>query len=158
MLQKKSTARENEAQCDVAARDVWTRGVNTVLDVRVFNPLAPSYRSLAPTQIYKKLENEKKGKYAERVVQVEKGTFTPMVFSSLGGCGVEASRLIKRMAEMLADKQSVDKAGATNLIKTKLAFSVLKSAVLCIRGTRSSKCRRAEVEIDAAMEINAASL
>jgi hypothetical protein len=158
VLQKRSTTRENEARCDVAARDVWTRGVNTFLDVRVFNPLAPSYRSLAPAQIYKKLENEKKGKYAERVVQVEKGTFTPIVFSSLGGCGVEASRLIKRMAEMLADKQSVDKAGATNLIKTKLAFSVLKSAVLCIRGTRSSKCRRAEVEIDAAMEINAASL
>ena len=147
-FKKRATTREDEARCDVAARDIWTRGVKTFLDVRVFNPIAPSYRSLAPAQIYKRLENEKKGKYGERVVEVEKGTFTPMVFSALGGCGTEASRFIKRIAEMLAEKQDTHKAATTNLVRTKLAFSVLRSAVLCIRGTRSVK-KSFEADIDA---------
>jgi hypothetical protein len=156
-FQRRSTTRENEARCDIAARNVWTNGVKTFLDVRIFNPIAPSYRSLAPTQIYKRLENEKKRKYGERIVEVEKGTFTPMVFSSLGGCGIEASRLMKRVGEMMAEKQDANKAATMNLIRTKLSFSVVKSAVLCIRATRSMRRRwRDDEEIDVAVDAQTA--
>ena len=155
LFQRKSTTRDNEARCDVAARNVWTNGVNTFLDIRIFNPIAPSYRNLAPNSIYKRLESEKKGKYGERVVEVEKGTFTPMVFSSLGGCGVEASRLIKRVAELMAEKQDVNKSATMNLIRTKISFSVLRSAVLCVRATRSMR-RRDEEEIDVAVDAQTA--
>ena len=51
----------------------------TFIDVRIFNPIAPTYRSLAPNQVYKRLETEKRNKYGERIVEVGKGTFTPMV-------------------------------------------------------------------------------
>ena len=81
-----------------------------------------------------------------------------MVFSALGGCGAEASRFIKRIAEMLAEKQDTHKAATTNLVRTKLAFSVLRSAVLCIRGTRSVKKSSLVSDIDAVMEIQAAQL
>ena len=38
-----------------------------------------------PKQIYKKHENEKKRQYAERVMEIEQGTFTPLVFTTIGG-------------------------------------------------------------------------
>ena len=37
-----------------------------------------SYRDLTPKQMYKKHEHEKKRQYAERVMEIEQGTFTPL--------------------------------------------------------------------------------
>ena len=34
-----------------------------------------------------------------RVLEIERGTFTPVVFSTTGGMGIEASKLMKRIAE-----------------------------------------------------------
>ena len=33
------------------------------------------------------------------VLEIERGTFTPVVFSTTGGMGIEASKLLKRIAE-----------------------------------------------------------
>ena len=53
------------------------------------HPNADSYRDLTPKQIYKKHENEKKRQYAERVMRIEQGTFTPLVFTTSGGMADE---------------------------------------------------------------------
>ena len=45
-----------------------------------FGCVSLSYRDLTPKQIYKKHENEKKRQYAERVMEIEQGTFTPPSF------------------------------------------------------------------------------
>ena len=42
-----------------------------------------------PKQIYKEYENEKKRQYAERVMEIEQGTFTPLVFTTTGGMADE---------------------------------------------------------------------
>ena len=49
--------------------------------------------------------NEKKTEYLPRVLQVEKATFTPAVFSTSGGIGKEADKLIRRMAERMSAKR-----------------------------------------------------
>ena len=54
-------------------------------DVRVCHPNADSYRDLTPKQIYKKHENEKKRQYAEKVMEIKQGTFTPLVVTTKGG-------------------------------------------------------------------------
>ena len=54
-------------------------------DVRVCHPNAHSYRDLTPKQIYKKHENEKKRQYAEKVMEIKQGTFTPLVVTTKGG-------------------------------------------------------------------------
>ena len=41
-----------------------------------------SYRDLSPEQIYGQHENGKKRSYAKRVMEIEQGTFTPLVFST----------------------------------------------------------------------------
>ena len=54
-------------------------------DVRVCHPNADSYRDLTPKQIYKKHEKEKKRQYAEKVMEIKQGTFTPLVVPTKGG-------------------------------------------------------------------------
>ena len=71
------------------ARGSWERQRSAFLDVRVCHPSEDSFRDLNPKQIYKKHENEKKRKYAERVMEIEQGTFTPLVFTTTGGMANE---------------------------------------------------------------------
>ena len=56
-------------------------------DVRVFNPIASSKSSNSLISVYRKHEMEKKRHYGQRVREIERGVFTPFVFSSRGGMG-----------------------------------------------------------------------
>ena len=60
---------------------------------RDLHPNIDSYRDLTPKQISKKHENEKKRQYVERVMEVEQGTFTPLVFTTTARMGKYHSRL-----------------------------------------------------------------
>ena len=57
----------------------------TFTDVRIFHPHAPTNAKMAVAQMYRHHEHLKKRAYNARVLQVEKGTFTPLVFSTTGG-------------------------------------------------------------------------
>ena len=46
----------------------------------------------------------KKRKYVEFVLDVEGGTFTPLVFSVFGGIGQECQMFYKRLCLLLAEK------------------------------------------------------
>ena len=50
-------------------------------------------------------ENEKKRSYVDRVLQIENGSFTSLVFAANGSMGKEWIRFYKRLAEMIADKR-----------------------------------------------------
>ena len=69
------------------------------------HPNANSYRDLTPKQIYKKHENEKKRQYAEIVMEIEQGTFTPLVFSTTGGMEDECVKYHNRLAELITNKR-----------------------------------------------------
>ena len=78
---------EKDARLDVAARGFWMRGQRAFCDIRVFNPLAKCHRSKPLTKVHEIHEKEKKVKYAYRVLEVDQGSFTPLVFSCFGGKG-----------------------------------------------------------------------
>ena len=63
------------------------------IDVRVFNPQAKANWEKSIPQMCKSHEEEKKQGYLQRVLQVEKGTLTPSVFSTSGGMGKEADMI-----------------------------------------------------------------
>ena len=65
------------------------------------HPNADSYRDLTPKQIYKKHENEKKRQYAERVMEIEQGTFTPLVYTTTCGMADEFVKYHIRLAEQI---------------------------------------------------------
>lgn len=68
----------------------------------------------------------------EWVREVENGSFTPLVFSSIGGMGVEASTFFKRMAELIASKTGKNCSEVMHVICCQLSFSLLWSAVLAL--------------------------
>ena len=50
--------------------------------------------------MYRSHEQQKNNMYMHRVQQVEKASFTPLVFSTTGGMGVEATKFYKRVVEI----------------------------------------------------------
>ena len=68
-------------------------------DVWFFYPNAPSNHS---TDAYRRHEQAKKREYGQRVREVERGVFTPLVLSTNGGMGKEATTFYKRLADMIA--------------------------------------------------------
>ena len=48
--------------------------------VRVCHPNADSYREISPQQIYKQHETEKKRQRSSRVMEIENGVSTPLIY------------------------------------------------------------------------------
>ena len=135
-----------EARLDVHCRGFWERQRAAFLDIRECHPNADSYRDLTPNQVYKRHEDEKKRKYASRVLEVEQGTFTPLVFTTTEGISDECQRYHSRLAELISAKKQVNYATTMSWIRTKVSFVILRAALVCLRGTRSRQGRRANVQ------------
>ncbi|KAG1714378.1 Protein lifeguard 1 [Nymphon striatum] len=149
-FKKKTANKKDDARADVSARGFWVKGRKTFVDIRVFNPLAKMYNKNVNTTLksaYQINENSKKREYNERILQIEHGTFTPLVFSAFGGMGYEANRFFKRLNEMIAEKKNENTSVTMSYIRTKLSFSLLRSTLLCVRGSRSVKLKHHSLDI-----------
>ena len=132
-----TTKTDECVRVDVAARSFWTKGQRAYFDVRVFNRLAKSYRNSTLPKLYVKHEVEKKKSYNDRILQIDNGSFTPLVFSSFGGMGRECQIFFSKLSEKLSETRCVSKADASTFVRTKLSFALVKATNLCIRGSRS---------------------
>ena len=135
----KTANRSLEARLDVAVRGFWNRGQQTFCDVRVFDPSAPRLLSKPLASIYTDHEQEKRRAYNQRVLQVEHGSFTPLVFSLFGGMSPECGRFYSRLAQLLSEKRSENLSITTSWVRCRVSFSLLRSALLCMRGSRSMR-------------------
>ena len=126
-----------EARLDISALGFWTPDQRAFFDIRVFNLHAQRYRCLELKRCFERNEKEKKRHYNERVLQVENGTFTPLVFASNGAMSRECQAFYKRISEIVAEKRKIDISVATSVIRTKISFSLVRSMLRCIRGSRS---------------------
>ena len=146
--------RAPNVRLDIHARGFWERQRSAFFDVRVCYPNADSYRDLDLKQIYKRHENDKKRLDTQRVMDVEQGTFTPLVFTTTGGMGEECKRYHDRLAELVAAKKGENYATIVSWIRSKVSFAILRSALLCLRGSRTvrrvigSNVRDADFELD----------
>ena len=70
-------------------------------------------------------------------MNIEHGTFTPLVFSLSGGMDKECSIFHKHVAEQLAIKTGESYEKIISTIQCKLSFPILKSALMCVRESRS---------------------
>ena len=113
----KSAIASNDARADVAARSFWVKGKVVYAHVRVFTPLAKSHKNLTLEAVHKKNENEKKRNYNERILNVDHGSFTPLVFSCYGGMSRECSRFYSHAAELIAEKRKIS--GVSGWMKTR---------------------------------------
>ena len=92
--------------------------------------------NLETAVIFQRHEQEKKRVYHQRVVDVENGTFTPLVLGTNGGMGKGCSAFVKHLCFALSDKQNEKYGTVVNWLRTKLSFEIVKSSLLCVRGSR----------------------
>ena len=115
-------------------------------DISVCHLNTDSYRDLSPKQIYRIHENEKKRKYNPRVTEIEQGTFTPPVFTTTGGMADECLRYHSRLAELLSAKKQESYATTISSVRAKVSFAILRSALQCLRGSRTPRRRNLDVK------------
>ena len=132
---------EPDARADIRVRGFWTDSRNAFFDTRVFYPHAPSYQSKSLQSLYRKFESDKKREYSERINCVEHGSFTSLVFSACGGMGHEATLAIKKLAAALATKHDESYCHLMSWMRCRLSLSLAKSAIRCVRGSRSIRRR-----------------
>ena len=133
---------DSELRADITLRGFWQRQQKAFLDVRVFSPSARSYQNQNLPSVMRQMEKEKKRKYLYRVLDQENGTFTPLVFSANGGMSKETKRFYARLSELLSEKNNSSFSETYFYIKRKISFSLIRSAVVCLRGSRSWRHRR----------------
>ena len=101
-LSARSANTDDNARLDIRARGFWNHHQDAFFDVRVFYPNTPSNHS---TNAYRRHEQAKKREYGQRVREVERGVFTPLVLSANGGMGKEVATFYRRLADMIAQKR-----------------------------------------------------
>ena len=109
----------------------------TFFNVRVFNHNARKYAKQELSKTYQLNEKEKKRFYNERVMQVEHGTFTPLVIFATGGMRRESSKFYSRLSELISEKRESSYSIVAIWIRRKLLFPLIKSLGMCLRGSRS---------------------
>ena len=94
----------DQARLDIRARGVWKSGQNAFFDIRLTNVNAISQKHQTVENNLKKQEKEKKRAYNNRIMNLEHGTFTPLVFSLTGDEGPETSMFHKNIAQKYCGK------------------------------------------------------
>ena len=102
MLHERTATITDEASVDIAARGLWIFGQWAFFYIRVFNPMTQWYGSQDLTKAYEIIESEKKRQYNEQILELEHGSFTPLVMTALGGMGKEASKFCSCVSETIA--------------------------------------------------------
>ena len=138
----------DRAAPDVSSRGLWSTFERTFFDICVTHPNSPTYDKKDMKQIYDLHEVRKMKKYNNRIIQVEKGTFTPLIYSTSGGWGPQATRYHKRLAEKLSHKRGEDYAAIMCYMRTRIRFSILRSTLIAVRGERG-RCQPSALPISA---------
>ena len=82
-----------------------------------------------------KNEKEKKTKYNSRVINTERATFVPLVFTTAATAAPECNKFHKRLAQIISCKKE-QYSHVINYIRTRLSFAMLKSVLVSIHGVR----------------------
>ena len=157
----RTTSCDNDAHPDIRARGFWRGGRFdcAFFDVRVFNPFAQSNRSSSLASVYRRHERQKLRQYEERIRIVEHASFTPLVFSSSAGASRLTTTFLQHLASRLAAKRDEDYGSVMACLRVQLSFSLLRSAILCLRGCRSPTGRpRIDLDVDVHVVNNQACL
>ena len=137
--------KEDNARPNIRAKGVWRNAQNVYFDVRVTNVNSDSQKNMLVEKILSKHEQDKKRNYNRRIMNVEHGTFTLLVFSVTDGEGIKTSTF-RHLASKMAFKKDERYEDVVNFIKCKLSFLILRSALTCIRG--SCPYEKASVMVD----------
>ena len=131
-----STGTGQEARLDMKAGGVWTPGVTAFFDVPVTHVNSRSNQSKSTATIFREQGNEKKRKYNQGVMDVEMGTFTPLVLGTNGGMGADCHNFLRTLVEKISRRNNDSYANVITWLRTQLSFAIIKATHKCVRGSR----------------------
>ena len=117
-LHRRATNRLNEERLDIRVRGFWNSSQQAFFDIRVFDPSACRYLNKSRQQCHAMNKHEKKRLYNKQVLQVDHGTFTPLVFSVYSSMGRECNMFYS----WLSDKRNLSKSITMNGLEQKFVL------------------------------------
>ena len=141
-LPLRSAHTDNQARLDIEAYGFWgSHHERALIGVRVFNPFARSYVTSPIGTTYRCHERTKVREYDQRVREIERASFTPLVFSAIGGMAPRAKVFNKNRSDLLAVQRKDNYSHTIALVRAMPNFSLLRNAMASLRGARSAKGR-----------------
>ena len=147
-----------EARLDIKAGGFWQRGVTAFFDVRITHVNSKCNQNKPTIAIFKEHENEKKRKYQQRVLDVEMGTFMPLVLGTNVGMRIECQMFLKHLADKLSRKDGEPYHAVISWLRTRLSFEILRSVNICVRGSRRPFKNTNDFEDDFNVNVNVADI
>ena len=139
VLHQRSAIVDDNARSDMRAEGFWDcRQQHAYFDVKVFNPVAATYRNKTLQSCYRRLEARKRREYQDRILNVEHGSFSPLIFSTSDSMGPTASVVFRRLASLPSIKQDELYSKTILFIRCQLGFALLRLAICCLRGSKST--------------------
>ena len=120
---------------DLLIRNLWARGTDCIIDVRVTDLDAESNIRGEPQKVLKRHEKEKKKKYLEACLQ-QRRHFSPFVVSTDGLLGREAQTLLKKLSAELAEKWGRPYSQVCGFVRARLSIAIVRATHQCVRGSR----------------------
>ena len=138
VFRSRTTNTSQEARADIRATGFWTRCEEAFFDIRIFHPNAKSYQGSSLQDVFKHHERRKQLEYEERILNVDRGSFCPLVFATTGAAGPLCDRFLKSLAGKIAEMDNTDYSSTMSWMRCRIAHALIRNAVMCIRGSRSS--------------------
>ena len=126
------------ARVGILARGFWTRQQNAFFDVRVTHPRPSLLLGPEVARQLSKHERQKKLQHSDRINQVDRGSFTPLVFATNGRCAPESTIFLKALSTQLHDKsRDVPYADIIRLLRYRISLYLVLWQITCFRGLRA---------------------
>jgi hypothetical protein len=135
----KSAIKEEDARSDVRCMGFWRRWRQAYFDVRVISPYARSYLSKNHKQMYREAEQAKDRHYKARINNVEHADFTPLAFTTAGGFAPKSEIFLKRISQRISEIKDQHISKTTGVLRCRFSFALLRTTLMCLRGTRKRK-------------------
>ena len=107
-LQDRTSNNSNKARVDIRTQGFWERRQQAFYDLKVFDLNVCRYCNRPLQQCYVMNEQEKKRAYYERILQIDHGTFTPLVFPNKGSIKRECQKFYLLLAQINLKRESFD--------------------------------------------------
>ena len=82
--------------------------------------------------------------YEERVIHSEKGSFTPLVFTTSGGAAPLCKHFIKKVASRIAVNKNEKYEDVVFHLRVRLRFAILRCILMALRGQRGKHMKGVE--------------
>ena len=69
-------------------------------------------------------------------MDVEMGTFTPLVFGTNGGMGLDCQNFLRTLANKLSSKNNEPYGSVISWLRMQLSFAILRTVHRCVRDSR----------------------